>query len=69
MVPWSFPFHDPDHWRGVCRQVTPGPSSGSGSCACQAYSNPFRQSPPRDVEHTFVLGVWQGDAVLGPLTA
>jgi hypothetical protein len=29
-----------------CRQVRPGPSSDSGSGACQADSKPLRQSPP-----------------------
>jgi hypothetical protein len=46
MVPWSFPFHDPDQWRGVsCRQVRPGPSSGSGSGNCQANWKRSRQLP------------------------
>ena len=56
MAPWSFPFHDPDQWRGVSwRQVRPGPSSGSGSGACQAYLTSSRQLLPNNQQVEVLL--------------
>jgi hypothetical protein len=54
VVPWIFPFHVPDQlWASSCRQVRPGPSSGSGSGCWYANWKPSRQSPPHLHEHTF----------------
>jgi hypothetical protein len=59
-VPQIFVPQVPGQWRGVsCRQVRPGPSSGSGSGVCQTYSKPLRQSPPTYVhEHTYGVCFW-----------
>jgi hypothetical protein len=60
-VPRIFVPQVPDQWRGVsCHQVRPGPSSGSGSGSCQAYSKPRRQSPPTYTNIRLPWMGWQG---------